>query len=104
MRSCGLPSALLCAPHCCRVDDKGCAVMNLGWRLAAAYRQLDFLPRALRDGIATFVEFDVVNESLDRFASQAALVDALGKNEAAFVSPAELRDEPVPNVALFVCP
>ena len=63
---------------------------------------LDFFPRPVGHWIATFVEFDVVDESFDRFAGEAAFLDALGKEVAAFVAPAECGDEAVPDVTFFV--
>ncbi len=62
----------------------------------------DFFPGAVGDGVAAFVEFDVVDEGLNRFAGKAAFLDALGEDVAAFVAPAELGDEAVPNVAFFI--
>ena len=62
----------------------------------------DRFPSPLGDGVAAFVEFDVVDEGLDRFAGKAALLDSLREDVAAFVAPAELGDESVPDVALFV--
>ena len=63
---------------------------------------LDFLPSSVGHRIPAFVEFDVVDESFDRSAGQAAFLDTLGKDVAAFVAPAELGDEAVPDVAFFV--
>ena len=47
-------------------------------------------PRPVGDGVAVFVEFDVVDEGLGRFAGEAALLDALREDTAAFVALAEL--------------
>ena len=44
----------------------------------------------------------MVDQSFDRFVTEAAFLDALGEDVAAFVAPAELGDEAVPDVALFV--
>ena len=44
----------------------------------------------------------MVDEGLDRFAREAALLDALREDVAAFIAPAELGDEAVPDVAFFV--
>jgi len=44
----------------------------------------------------------VVDEGFDRFAGEAAFLDSLGKDVAAFVAPAELGDEAIPDVAFFV--
>ncbi len=65
-------------------------------------RLLRFSPTPVGAGIGPFVEFDVVDEGLDRFAGEAAFSDALGEDMAAFVAPAELGDETVPDVAFFV--
>jgi hypothetical protein len=63
---------------------------------------LDFFPSPLGHGVPAFVEFDVVDEGLDRFAGETAFLDALREDVAAFVAPAELGDEAVPDVAFFV--
>ncbi len=65
-------------------------------------RPSDLLPSSSGDRVAAFVEFDVVDEGLDRSSGKAALLDALGEDVAAFVAPAELGDEAIPNMALFV--
>jgi len=44
----------------------------------------------------------VVDESFDRFAGEAAFLDALGENVAAFVAPAELGDKAIPDITFFV--
>ena len=44
----------------------------------------------------------MVDEGFDRFAGEAAFLDSLGKDVAAFVAPAELGDEAIPDVAFFV--
>ena len=44
----------------------------------------------------------MIDEGLDRFAGEAALLDALREDVAAFVAPAKLGDETVPDVAFFV--
>ena len=44
----------------------------------------------------------MVDESFDRFATETAFLNALGEDVAAFVAPAELGDEAVPDVAFFV--
>ena len=62
----------------------------------------DFFPTPVGDGIAAFVELDMVNESLYGFVAEAAFPDALGEDVAAFVAPAELGNETVPDVAFFV--
>ena len=54
------------------------------------------------DGVAAFVEFNVVDQSFDWFVTEAAFLDALGEDVAAFVAPAELGDEAIPDVAFFV--
>jgi hypothetical protein len=63
---------------------------------------LDFLPSPLDYRVSAFVEFDMVDEGFDRFAGETAFPDALGEDVAAFVAPAELGDEAVPDVAFFV--
>jgi hypothetical protein len=63
---------------------------------------LDFFPSLVGHWIATFVEFNVVDESFYRFATEAAFLDALGEDVAAFIAPAELGDETVPDVTFFV--
>ena len=65
-------------------------------------RSLDFFPSPLGNGVATFVEFNVIDKGFDRFAGEAAFLDALGEDVAAFVAPAELGDEAVPDVTFFV--
>ena len=40
----------------------------------------DLFPSALGDGVAAFVEFDVVDEGLDGFAEETAFPDALGED------------------------
>src|SRR5207245_6280916 len=57
---------------------------------------------AVGDGVAAFVKFNVVDQSFDRFVTEAAFLDALGEDVAAFVAPAELGDEAIPDVAFFV--
>src|SRR5689334_5449490 len=64
--------------------------------------ELDCFPSSLGHRVPAFVEFDVVDEGFDRFAIEAAFLDALAKDMAAFVAPAELNDEAVPDVAFFV--
>lgn len=54
----------------------------------------DFFPTPVGDGIANFVEFDLVDESLDGFAGEAAFGDALGGDVAAFVAPAAQSGHP----------
>ena len=63
---------------------------------------LDFFPSPRGHRVPAFVEFDVVNQGFDRFAGKTAFLDALGKHVAAFVAPAQLGDEAVPDVAFFV--
>ena len=63
---------------------------------------LDFFPSPLGHRVPAFVEFDVVDEGLDRFAGEAAFLDALREDVATFVAPAQLGDEAVPDVAFFV--
>ena len=63
---------------------------------------LDFFPSPSGHWIAAFVEFDVVDKGFDRFAGETAFLDALGKDVAAFVAPAKLGDEAIPDVAFFV--
>ena len=68
----------------------------------ASFMDFRFFPRRERLQVAAFVEFDLVDEGFDRVAGQAGVFDALRKNVAAFVAPAALGDEAVPDVALFV--
>jgi hypothetical protein len=44
----------------------------------------------------------VVDQGLDRFAGEAAFLNAFGEDVAAFVAPAELGDEAIPDMAFFV--
>src|SRR5438874_3690635 len=62
----------------------------------------DLFPSPRGDGVAAFVEFDVIDKGLDRFTRYATLLDALRQDVAAFVAPPELGDETVPDVAFFV--
>src|SRR5206468_6426232 len=62
----------------------------------------DLFPSPRGDGVAAFIEFDVVNEGLDRFTRLATLFYSLREDSASFVAPAELGDEAVPDIALFV--
>ena len=71
-------------------------------KLKAETLKLRFFPKPIGHWVATFVEFNVVDESFDRFAGEAAFLDALGEEVAAFVAPAELGDEAVPDVTFFV--
>jgi hypothetical protein len=64
--------------------------------------ELDFFPSPLGHWVPAFVEFDVVDQSFDRFAGQSAFLDTLANDMAAFVAPAELNDEAVPDVTFFV--
>src|SRR3984893_17198260 len=77
-------------------------VRRVTCRTRAVPWSLDFFPSPVGDGVAAFVEFDVVDEGFDRFAGEAAFLDALGEDVAAFVAPAELSDEAVPDVTFFV--
>ena len=63
---------------------------------------LDFFPRPLCHRVPAFVEFDMVDQGFDRFAGKTAFLDSLGEDMAAFVAPAELSDEAVPDVTFFV--
>src|SRR5690349_19194655 len=62
----------------------------------------DTFPGAGRDRVAAFIEFDVVDEGLDRFAFQTAFFDTLREEVTAFVAPAELGHETVPHVTLLI--
>jgi hypothetical protein len=64
--------------------------------------ELDSFPSPFCHWVPAFVEFDVVDEGFDRFAGESAFLDAFGKDVAAFVAPAELNDEAVPDVTFFV--
>ena len=44
----------------------------------------------------------MVDEDFDRFAGETGFLNALGEDVAAFVAPAQLGDEAVPDVAFFV--
>ena len=72
------------------------------WRAIQRVWSLDFFPSPLGHWIPAFVEFDVVDEGFDRFAGETAFLNALGEDLAAFVAPAQLGDEAVPDVAFFV--
>jgi len=37
----------------------------------------DFFPGSVSDGVATFVEFDAIDDGFDRFAGQIAFLNAL---------------------------
>ena len=62
----------------------------------------DLFPSPRGDGVAAFIEFDVIDEGFDRFAGEAALLDSLREDVTAFIAPTELGDETVPDVAFFV--
>ena len=52
--------------------------------------------------IAAFIVLDVVDHRLHHFALETAVDDPLRQNMGALISPAELGDETVPHVTLFV--
>ena len=65
-------------------------------------RSLDFFPSPIGHRVSAFVEFDVVDKGFDRFVGETAFLNALGEDVAAFVAPAKLGDEAIPDVAFFV--
>jgi hypothetical protein len=46
----------------------------------------------------------VVDQRLNPFAGEAALLDPLGEDMAAFIAPAQLGDEAIPDVAFLIGP
>src|SRR5688572_9861296 len=63
----------------------------------------DFLPSAVRNGIAALIVFDMIDDRLDGPTGETAgVADALREHRGTFDAPAELHDEAIPHVAFFV--
>jgi hypothetical protein len=85
-----------------REKEFGVRSKYLAFDADVACPELDSFPSPLGHWVPAFVEFDMVDQGFDWFSGEAAFLDALGKDVAAFVAPAELNDEAVPHMTFFV--